>query len=142
MILPPEAWTAIGVALGGVATAFFAWMGRLGELRSQRHRAKIDHQQSQITILREEIAVLKTELKTIEQDARHAREDAYRVQDRARMALSLAASHINLLTAHINMRHPPPAPPLPSDLSRYIESLLWSDPSDHSESRAPPHKGC
>lgn len=142
MILPPEAWTAIGVALGGVATAFFAWMGRLGELRSQRQKSKIDYQQSQLALLREEIAVLKTELKAIEHEARRTLEDAYRVQDQARMAMSLAAAHINLLTAHINTRQPPPAPLPPSDLSRYIENLLWSDYVGHSESRAPPHGEC
>lgn len=138
MVLPPEAWTALGVAIGGAATAFFAWLGRFGEMRSQRQKSKIDYQQSQITALRDEIATLKTDMRNIESEARKERAHAYSIQDRARLALSMAASHISLLNAHILARRPPPAPPLPDELSRYIEVLLWSAPVDNIPPRPPP----
>ena len=127
-ILPPEAWTAIGVAIGGAATAFFAWLGRFGEMRSQRQKVKLDYQQAQIAALRDEITVLKATVKAVEESARTRQEEAYRIQDRARLALSMAISHINLLNSHIARHTPPPAPPIPADLARYIEALLWSAP--------------
>lgn len=104
MVLPPEAWTALGVAIGGAATAFFAWLGRFGEMRSQRQKSKIDYQQSQITALKDEIAALKADMRNIESEARKERAEAYSIQDRARLALSMAASHISLLNAHILAR--------------------------------------
>ena len=137
-ILPPEAWTAIGVAIGGAATAFFAWLGRFGEMRSQRQKVKLDYQQAQIAALRDEITALKASMSTIEAAARTRQEAAYRIQDRARLALSMAISHINLLNSHIARRTPPPAPPVPDDLARYIEALLWSAPIHSPETATQP----
>lgn len=135
--LPPEAWTAIGVAIGGAATAFFAWLGRLGEMRSQRQKVKLDYQQAQIAALGEEIAALKATVKAVETEARTRQEEAYRIQDRARLALSMAISHITLLNSHINRGAPPPAPPIPADLDTYIGALLWSAPIGIKENTTP-----
>lgn len=131
--LPSEILTLAGVLMGTLMPAALTFLNGRQQAKHEANRLLIDSLERRIadleSHLREESAArraLEESVRQREADARHREEKANAAMDRARFVMSVAIAHINRLTTHIDAGSPPPSPPLPHEVSEWVDSELWT----------------
>lgn len=132
-IIPAEVGTLIGVILGTLIPAIFAFSTGRQQAKHESNKVLIASLERRIGDLEKNLHDEADARRALEADIRAREVEAHATADKARWVMSIAIAHINRLNAHISSGSPPPPPPLPAEVDEWISRELWT--SKFSEAR-------